>query len=67
MPDDSSPTGRAAALIGQGKVEASPMAMAAAVASVSGGKTVIPQLIKDQQAASKAEPLTKDEAANCAR
>ena len=63
VPDDSSPTGRAAALIGQGKVEASPMAMAAVVASVYGGKTVLPQLIEGQQADSKAEPLTKDEAA----
>ena len=67
MPDDSSATGRAAALIGQGKVEASPLAMAAVVASVYDGKTVIPQLIKDQQAASKAKPLTKDEAAQFAR
>ena len=63
VPDDSSSTGRAAALIGQGKVEASPLAMAAVVASVYDGKTVLPQLIKDQQADSKAEPLTKDEAA----
>ena len=63
VPEDSSATGRAAALIGQGKVEASPMAMAAVVASVAAGRTVIPQLIKDQQADSKARPLTRDEAA----
>ncbi len=61
-PDDSSTTGRAAALIGQGKIEASPMSMAAVAASVYAGKTVIPQLIKGQQAASKAEPLTRSEA-----
>ena len=38
-------TGRAAAMIGQGKIEASPMAMAAVVASVAAGETVIPHLI----------------------
>ena len=63
VPEDSSSTGRAAALIGQGKVEASPLAMAAVVASVYDGKTVLPHLIKDQQADSKAKPLTKGEAA----
>ena len=35
-------------MIGQGKVEASPLAMAAVVASVSAGKTVIPHLIDGQ-------------------
>ena len=38
VPEDSSSTGRAAALIGQGKVEASPLAMAAVVASVYDGR-----------------------------
>ena len=36
VPDDPTATGRAAALIGQGEVLASPLAMAAVVASVSG-------------------------------
>ena len=45
VPDDSTATGRAAAMIGQGKVEASPMAMAAVVASVAAGETVIPHLV----------------------
>ena len=34
MPDEAIGTGRAAAMIGQGKVQASPMAMAAVAASV---------------------------------
>jgi cell division protein FtsI/penicillin-binding protein 2 len=62
VPNDSTATGRAAAMIGQGKVEASPMAMAAVVASVAAGETVIPHLIDGQQASSKAQPLTDHEA-----
>jgi Penicillin binding protein transpeptidase domain/Penicillin-binding Protein dimerisation domain/NTF2-like N-terminal transpeptidase domain len=63
VPDDPSATGRAASLIGQGKVEASPLAMAGVVASVSAGKTVLPHLIEGQVPKSKAKPLTADEAA----
>ena len=59
VPDDPTATGRAAAMIGQGKVEASPMAMAAVVASVAAGETVIPHLIDGQQATSKGKPLTE--------
>ena len=33
-------------MIGQGKVQASPLAMAAVVASVSAGQTVLPQLVE---------------------
>jgi cell division protein FtsI/penicillin-binding protein 2 len=62
VPNDPSATGRAAAMIGQGKVEASPMAMAAVVASVAAGETVIPRLVDGQQATSKGQPLTKQEA-----
>jgi len=62
VPDDPSATGRAAAMIGQGKVEASPMAMAAVVASVAAGETVVPHLIDGTEATSKAKPLTKAEA-----
>lgn len=61
-PVDPSTTGQAAALIGQGKVQASPMAMAAVAASVSAGKTVLPHLIDGQMATSKARPLTPTEA-----
>ena len=62
VPDDPTPTGRAAAIIGQGKIEASPMAMAGVVASVAAGETVIPHLIDGTQATSKAKPLTGEEA-----
>jgi cell division protein FtsI/penicillin-binding protein 2 len=62
VPDDATATGRAAAMIGQGKVQASPMAMAAVVASVAAGETVIPHLVDGQQATSKAKPLTDQEA-----
>ncbi len=61
-PVDPSTTGQAAALIGQGKVQASPMAMAAVAASVSAGKTVLPHLIDSSVATSKARPLTPTEA-----
>jgi cell division protein FtsI/penicillin-binding protein 2 len=49
-------------MIGQGKVEASPMAMAAVVASVSAEKTVIPHLIDGTQATPKGKPLSDHEA-----
>jgi cell division protein FtsI/penicillin-binding protein 2 len=62
VPDDPSPTGRAAAMIGQGKVEASPMVMAAVAASVASGETVIPHLIDGTQATPKGKPLTEQEA-----
>ena len=62
VPDDPTATGRAATMIGQGKVEASPMAMAAVVASVAAGETVIPHLVDGQQATSKGKPLTDQEA-----
>ena len=62
VPNDPTATGRAAAVIGQGKVEASPMAMAAVAASVAAGETVIPHLVDGQQATSKGKPLTDQEA-----
>jgi cell division protein FtsI/penicillin-binding protein 2 len=62
VPDDPTATGRAAAMIGQGKVEAAPMAMAAVVASVVAGETVIPHLLDSQQATPKGKPLTDEEA-----
>lgn len=64
VPADDSTTGGAAALIGQGKVQASPLAMAAVAASVSGGRTVVPHLVASRRVTSTAKPLTKDEAAN---
>jgi cell division protein FtsI/penicillin-binding protein 2 len=64
VPADPSATGRAAAMIGQGKVLASPMAMAAVAASVSAGKTVVPSLVVGTAATSKAKPLTGSEASD---
>ena len=65
-------TQRAAALIGQGAVLASPMAMATVVASVMDGSTVLPRLLPDQESEqaspeggpeeSPAKPLTPAEA-----
>jgi cell division protein FtsI/penicillin-binding protein 2 len=67
IPDDPSATGRAAAMIGQGKVEASPMVMAAVAASVASGETVIPHLIDGTQATPKGKPLTEQEARHVRR
>ena len=61
-PADPTSTGQAAALIGQGKIQASPMAMASVAASVAAGKTVLPHLIDGQQPKSKARPLSSTEA-----
>ena len=47
VPTSRTATGRAAATIGQGEVLASPMAMAAVMASVLRGRTVVPRLLPD--------------------
>lgn len=59
-----SETGHAASLIGQGRVTASPLAMAAVAASVAKGGAVVPRLIADQPADTTAppKPLTPAEA-----
>ncbi len=62
VPDDASGTGGAAAMIGQGTVLASPMAMAAVAASVSGGRTIIPVLVDGEAAKTTAAPLSAAEA-----
>jgi cell division protein FtsI/penicillin-binding protein 2 len=62
VPRDATETGRAAAMIGQGKIEASPLAMASVAAAVAVGKSVLPHLIKDQEAKFEAKALTSDEA-----
>ena len=62
VPEDRSETGRAAAMIGQGKDEASPLAMAAVAASVQAGRTVVPHLLPATKATSTAGPLTQQEA-----
>ena len=59
-----SETGHAASMIGQGKVVASPMAMAAVAASVADGRVVVPRLLPDQETdeTAAAKPLTAREA-----
>src|SRR5512133_1959271 len=51
-----------AAVIGQGKAGASPMALAAVVAAVAAGETVIRHLIDGTHATPKGKPLTDREA-----
>ncbi|MBW8751172.1 MAG: penicillin-binding protein [Propionibacteriales bacterium] len=74
VPEPASDTEGAADMIGQGKVLASPMAMAVVAASVAKGDTVVPQLIEPGSddagstasaapAAPPIDPLTADEAA----
>ncbi len=65
VPEPTSETGKAAALIGQGTVLASPMAMAAVAASVAQGDTVVPRLLPDRpvEAAEPPKPLKAKEAA----
>jgi cell division protein FtsI/penicillin-binding protein 2 len=63
VPSETTENGRAAAMIGQAKDQASPMAMAAVVASVTAGKTVVPHLLDRQVAKPKGQPLGQQEAA----
>jgi cell division protein FtsI/penicillin-binding protein 2 len=64
VPEPASETSDAASLIGQGQVLASPMAMAAVIASVVEGSTVVPRLLPDQEADGNdvPQPLTPAEA-----
>src|SRR5699024_1369531 len=63
VPATDGQTDAAAALIGQGRVLASPLAMAAVAASVEAGTTVVPYLIEGQAANAEVEvPLTDTEA-----
>jgi cell division protein FtsI/penicillin-binding protein 2 len=59
-----SETGHAASLIGQGRVTASPLAMAAVAASVAHGGVVVPRLLPDQATddVAPAQPVTGAEA-----
>ncbi|QZY29057.1 penicillin-binding transpeptidase domain-containing protein [Nocardioides coralli] len=60
----SGETEAAANLIGQGKVLASPMAMASVIASVQARRTVLPSLVRDHEVAqAEVPPLTRAEAA----
>jgi cell division protein FtsI/penicillin-binding protein 2 len=65
--EPASETGFAASMIGQGQVLASPMTMAAVIASVAQGRTVVPRLLPGHEPESAApdpeQPLTRAEAA----
>jgi cell division protein FtsI/penicillin-binding protein 2 len=64
VPPAAGDTEAAADLIGQGKILASPMVMAAVTASVEDGRTVVPHLIDGQAPSADPEvPLTAHEAA----
>lgn len=64
VPAPGSETGAAAAMIGQGTVLASPLAMASVIASVVSGKAVLPMLVTEHGVTAKqpAAPLTPAEA-----
>jgi cell division protein FtsI/penicillin-binding protein 2 len=56
VPTQADGTERAASVIGQGRVEASPLAMAVVAASVAHGGTVTPVLLPDRRAKEAPEP-----------
>lgn len=64
VPSPAAGVDRAAAMIGQGTVLASPLAMATAAASIAKGAAVSPVLVLDRAKASRAvdTPLTRSEA-----
>jgi cell division protein FtsI/penicillin-binding protein 2 len=65
VPDQADGTEHAASMIGQGKIEASPLAMAVVAASIAKGERVTPTLVADaptKAAAAAAKPLTAGEA-----
>lgn len=63
VPTDSTGTDHAASMIGQGRVQASPLAMATVAASIAAGRTVTPWLVGERAPeAAGAEPLTPAEA-----
>lgn len=66
VPSEASGTDHAASMIGQGRVLASPLAMATVAASVVRGGTVVPRLVVDDEpdGPQPAKPLTTEEAAD---
>lgn len=65
VPSKAAGTERAASMIGQGRIEASPLAMAVVAASIAHGSRVTPTLLADsptKPAARPADPLTDGEA-----
>ncbi|WP_246169072.1 penicillin-binding transpeptidase domain-containing protein [Actinotalea subterranea] len=65
VPSDATGTDHAASMIGQGRIQASPLVMAAVAASVASGHRVTPWLVGPQapQAPEVATPLTAEETA----
>ena len=63
VPSSAEGTDHAASMIGQGKVQASPLAMAVVAASVARGERVVPQLVASAEPAQapSAAPLTAGE------
>ena len=65
VPDQAKGTEHAASMIGQGKIEASPLAMAVVAASIAHGSRVTPTLLEEaptKAAPTPADPLTGGEA-----
>lgn len=62
VPSTDDPVVAAANTIGQGQIEASPLAMAGVAASVNARQTRVPWLIKGRRPVGKAAPLTPAEA-----
>lgn len=62
VPSAKDPVTKAADMIGQGTVEASPMAMAAVAASVASGRTVVPWLVASKKPTQQGPALTPTEA-----
>lgn len=65
VPDQAKGTEHAASMIGQGKIQASPLAMAVVAASIAQGSRVTPTLLETsptKAAAKAADPLTGGEA-----
>lgn len=61
VPASDDPVINAANAIGQGQILASPVAVAGLGASIAGGRTVIPWLVKGKQPTPTADPLTANE------
>ncbi|MRJ75909.1 penicillin-binding protein [Aeromicrobium sp. SMF47] len=69
VPDTAKGTERAASMIGQGRIEASPLAMAVVAASVQDGRLVTPVLLPDlkpKDTSAPAKPLKAQEATSLA-
>jgi cell division protein FtsI/penicillin-binding protein 2 len=65
VPTKAEGTERAASMIGQGRIEASPLAMATVAASIAKGERVTPSLLAERRtkaARAAAKPLSADEA-----